>query len=121
MLEHELPRPPAKGGLAGGPVEEACGCVGALGNWIARGFNSTSIHNTNDNDDNDNDSTTASVLSHFLNPQVAGGQTGDDEITSHEQCTLGETPSSHSWSKGSPRRTPTRMSTLRLRLTLWSG
>lgn len=76
VLERELPRPPAKEGLAGEAVEEAFGRVRALGNWIARGFNSTSNHNNHYNHHN---STPASALSHFLNPQVAGDQTGDDD------------------------------------------
>ena len=64
VLERELPRPPAKEGLAGEAVEEAFERVHALGDWIVRGFNGT----------NHNGHNAASALNDFLNGQVAEGR-----------------------------------------------
>ena len=78
VLERELPRPPAKEGLAGEAVEEAFGRVRALGDWIARGFNSHHNHHH----------MMASALKHFLSPQVAQAQVGgndDDEEEEEEE------------------------------------
>ena len=74
VLERELPRPPAKEGLAGEAVDEAFERVRALGNWIARGFNGGA--NTNGN-------TAASALSDFLNAEVAD-ENDDDEDDDEE-------------------------------------
>jgi len=73
VLERELPRPPAKEGLAGEAVEEVLGRVRVLGNWIARGFNGN--HNSN----------TASALGDFLNPQLAEGQADDENDDEEEE------------------------------------
>ena len=78
VLERELPRPPAQEGLAGEAVEEAFGRVRALGDWIARGFNSHHNHNH----------MIASALKHFLSPQVAQVQVdgnGDDDAEDDEE------------------------------------
>jgi hypothetical protein len=75
VLERELPRPPAKEGLAGEAVEEAFGRVRALGDWIAHGFNS-------------NQHSVASALKHFLSAHVAEGQAGsnnDDDDDDDEE------------------------------------
>jgi hypothetical protein len=74
VLERDLPRPPAKEGLAGEAVEEAFGRVRALRDWIAREFNSNQ-HNT----------TMASALKHFLNRHLSEGQAYDNDNDDEEE------------------------------------
>lgn len=73
VLERELPRPPAKEGLAGEAVEEAFERVCALGSWIARGFHHTYT----------NGHTAASALQDFLrtdDDSADDADADDDEL-----------------------------------------
>ena len=71
VLERELPRPPAKEGLAGEAVDEAFGRVCALGSWIGRGFSNANTTT--------NGTTAASALRDFLDTDEDGDDDNEEE------------------------------------------
>ena len=62
VLERELPRPSTPDGLAGEAIDEAIERVRALGNWLVRGFSSSSSNGV----------CSASALAGFLSAPSAG-------------------------------------------------
>jgi hypothetical protein len=94
VLERELPRPSAPDGLAGEAVDEAIERVRALGNWLVRGFGSSSSSGSNG-------VSTASALAGFLSTPSASGARQRERRTTMTTTTRGMARSSRSSSRSS--------------------